>query len=31
MVVSHEQKEIIRSHFDLEKDSCRYYKKASKV
>ena len=31
MVVSHEQKEIIRSHFDLEKDNCRYYKKACKV
>ena len=28
MVVTHEQKDIIRSHFDLEKDNCRYYKKA---
>ena len=31
MVVTHEQKDIIRSHFDLEKDNCQYYKKACKV
>ncbi len=31
MIVSHEQKDIIRSHFDLEKDSAQYYKKACKV
>ena len=33
MVVTHEQKDIIRSHYDLEKDnsSCRFYKKACKV
>ena len=30
MVVTHEQKEVIRSHMDLEKDNCRYYKKACK-
>lgn len=31
MIVSHEQKDIIRSHHDLEKDTCRYHKKACKV
>ena len=31
MIVSHEKKEIIRSHYDLEKDTCKYHKKASKV
>ena len=31
MVVGHEQKEIIRSHVDLEKDNCKHHKKACKV
>ncbi len=31
MIVGHERKEIIRSHYDLEKDTCKYHKKASKV
>lgn len=31
MIVSHEKKEIIRSHYDLEKDTCKYHKKAAKV
>ena len=31
MIVSHEQKDIIRSHHDLEKDTCHYHKKACKV
>ena len=31
MIVSHEKKDIIRSHHDLDKDTCRYTKKAAKV
>lgn len=31
MVVGHERKEIIRSQYDLEKDTCKYHKKATKV
>ena len=31
MIVSHEKKDIIRSHHDLEKDTCRYTKKAARV
>ena len=31
MIVSHEKKDIIRSHHDLEKDTSRYTKKASRV
>ncbi len=31
MVVGNELKEQIRSHHDIEKDSTRYYKKATKV
>jgi hypothetical protein len=31
MIVSHEKKDIIRSHHDLEKDTCRYTKKAVRV
>ena len=31
MIVSHERKDILRSHHDLDKDTCRYTKKAAKV
>ena len=31
MIVSHEKKDIIRSHYDLDKDTCRYTKKAARV
>ena len=31
MVVGNELKEQIRSHHDIEKDSTKYYKKATKV
>ena len=31
MIVSHEKKDIIRSHHDVEKDSCRFSKKAVRV
>lgn len=31
MIVSHEKKDIIRSHHDLEKDTCRFSKKAVRV
>ena len=31
MVVSDELKDVIRSHMDLDKDNCKYSKKASKV
>ena len=31
MIVGEARKETLRSHHDLEKDSCKYYKKACKV
>ena len=31
MIVAESRKETLRSHHDLEKDSCKYHKKACKV
>lgn len=31
MIVAEPRKETLRSHHDLEKDACKYYKKACKV